>query len=60
MWGGGGLRCLRLCEFFQAICPCDYLWNWPLSGAFVFLKHILFLLIYMNFQSKFISNSYVK
>ena len=28
---------------YQNICPCDlgHLWNWPLSGAFVFHKHIL-------------------
>ena len=32
---------------YQDICPCDlgHLWNWPLSGAFVFHKHILFILI---------------
>ena len=30
--------------WYQNICPCDLgnLWNWPLSGAFVFHKHILF------------------
>ena len=28
---------------YQDICPCDldYLWNWSLSGEFVFPKHIL-------------------
>ena len=36
----------RSSYWFQDICPCDLdrLWNWPLSGAFVFQKHILFLL----------------
>ena len=30
--------------WYQNICPCDlgHLWNWPLSRAFVFHKHILF------------------
>ena len=30
--------------WYQDICPCDldHLWNWPLSGAFVFHKRILF------------------
>ena len=29
--------------WYQNICPCDLglRWNWPLSGAFVFHKHIL-------------------
>ena len=28
----------------QGFCPCDlgYHWNWPLLGAFVIHKHILF------------------
>ena len=32
----------------QGICPCDlgHIWNWPLSGAFVFHKHILFSFCY--------------
>ena len=30
--------------WYSYICPCDlgHLWNWPLSGAFVFHKNILF------------------
>ena len=34
----------RSTYWYQDICPCDlaYLWNWPLSGAIVFHKHILF------------------
>ena len=36
----------RSSYWYQDICPCDldHLWNWPLSGAFVFHKHILFFL----------------
>ena len=32
--------------WYQGICPCElcHLWNWPLSGAFVFHTYILFLL----------------
>ena len=31
--------------WYQDIYPCDlgHLWNWPLGGAFVFHKHILFV-----------------
>lgn len=31
--------------WLKIFCPCDlrYLWNWPLSGTFVFQKQILFL-----------------
>ena len=34
----------RSSYWYQDICPCDldHLWNWPLLGAFVFHKHILF------------------
>ena len=34
----------RSSYWYQDICPCDldHLWNWQLSGAFVFHKHILF------------------
>ena len=34
--------------WYQNICPCDlgHQWNWPLSGAFVFHKHILFNYLY--------------
>ena len=40
------ISCYKICPWYQDICPCDldHLWNWPLSGAFVFHKHILFLL----------------
>ena len=33
----------RSSYWYQDICPCDldHLWNRPLSGAFVFHKHIL-------------------
>ena len=36
----------RCSYWYQDICPCDpdHLWNWPLSVAFVFHKHMLFLL----------------
>ena len=31
--------------WYQNICPCDlgHQWNWPLSGVFVFHKHILYM-----------------
>ena len=34
----------RSSYWYQDFCPCDlgHLWNWPLSGAYVFHKHILF------------------
>ena len=37
--------------WYQNNCPCDLglRWNWPLSGAFVFHKHILFLDIFHIF-----------
>ena len=36
--------------WYQNICPCDlgHQWNWPLSGAFVFHKHILFHVPYSH------------
>ena len=42
----------RFSYWYQDICPCDldHLWNWPLSGTFVFHKYILFL---FNFFSIF-------
>ena len=35
--------------WYQDICPCDlgHLWNWPVSGAYEFHKHIL-LCSYIN------------
>ena len=43
----GSEMCIRdslSTAWYQKIGPCDLglRWNWPLSGAFVFHKHILF------------------
>ena len=37
-------------HWYQDICPCnrDHLWNWPLSGAFVFHKRILYFLLWFD------------
>ena len=42
----------RSSYWYQVICPCDldHLWTWPLSGAFVFHKHILFMLYSSHFE----------
>ena len=41
----------RSSYWYQDIYPCDlvHLWNWPLSGAFVFHIHILFCLNWLPF-----------
>ena len=38
------ISCDKIFVLVSSICPCDlgHIWNWPLSGAFMFHKHILF------------------
>ena len=48
----------RSSYWYQDICSCDldHLWNWPLSGAFVFHKHILFTFVLRRINMHLESN----
>ena len=52
----------RSSNWFRGFWPCDLVhqWNWPLSGTFVFHKHILFFKFFFIYNLLYISISQIE